>query len=126
MIPVLVDTSVWRRYFAGTPSVAPLRDLLDEDGAVLLHPFVIGEMVLCGLSAREEALFDRLPTATLVRHEEVLELVRRRRLMRRGIGWIDAHLLASTLIASARLWSADAALSAVAATLSIGFAGTTR
>lgn len=126
MTPVLVDTSIWRRYFGGAASAAPLRELLDEDGAVLTHPFVVGEMVLGGLSAREAALFDRLPTATLVLHEEVLELVRRRRLRRRGIGWVDAHLLASTLIASARLWSADAALSAAAADLRIGFADTTR
>ena len=119
MTPVLVDASVWRRYFSGTSSVRGLGDLLDEDGAVLVHPFVIGEMVLEGLSAREEHLFVRLPSAGVVPHEEVLELVRRRRLARRGIGWVDAHLLASALTSSAVLWSADADLSAVAADLGI-------
>ena len=119
MKPVLVDTSVWRRYFSGTASVRGLGDLLDEDGAVLVHPFIIGEMVLGGLSAREEQLFARLPSAGVVRHEEVLELVRRRRLARRGIGWVDAHLLASALTSSAVLWSVDADLSAVAADLGI-------
>ena len=117
MKPVLVDTSVWRRYFSGTASVRGLGDLLDEDGAVLVHPFIIGEMVLGGLSAREEQLVGRLPSAGVVRHEEVLELVRRRRLARRGIGWVDAHLLASALTSSAVLWSVDANLSAVAADL---------
>ena len=119
MKPVLVDTSVWRRYFSGTASVRGLGDLLDEDGAVLVHPFIIGEMVLGGLSAREERLFVRLPSAGIVRHEEVLGLVRRRRLARRGIGWVDAHLLASALTSSAVLWSVDADLSAVAADLGI-------
>lgn len=119
MKPVLVDTSVWRRYFSGTSSVRGLGDLLDEDGVVLAHPFIIGEMVLGGLSAREEHLFMRLPSAGVVPHEEVLELVRRRRLARRGIGWVDAHLLASALTSSAALWSADADLSAVAADLGI-------
>jgi hypothetical protein len=119
--PVLVDTSVWRRYFSGTASVRGLGDLLDEDGAVLVHPFIIGEMVLGGLSAREEHLFVRLPSAGVVPHEEVLELVRRRRLARRGIGWVDAHLLASALTSSAVLWSVDADLSAVAADLGIGW-----
>jgi len=119
MKPVLVDTSVWRRYFSGTASVRGLGDLLDEDGAVLVHPFIIGEMVLGGLSAREEQLFARLPSAGVVRREEVLELVRRRRLARRGIGWVDAHLLASALTSSAVLWSVDADLSAVAADLGI-------
>ncbi len=121
MKPVLVDTSVWRRYFSGTASVRGLGDLLDEDGAVLVHPFIIGEMVLGGLSAREEHLFVRLPSAGVVPHEEVLELVRRRRLARRGIGWVDAHLLASALTSSAVLWSVDADLSAVAADLGISW-----
>lgn len=121
MKPVLVDTSVWRRYFAGTASVRRLGELLDEDGAVLVHPFVVGELVLGGLSTPEEALFARLPSAGVVPHEEVLDFVRRRRLMRRGIGWVDAHLLASTLTCSAVLWSIDADLRAAAADLGVDF-----
>jgi predicted nucleic acid-binding protein len=119
--PVLVDTSVWRRYFAGTPAVRALGGLLDEDGTILLHPFVIGELVLGGLSAREEALFGRLPAAVAVPHDEVLAFVRRRRLARRGIGWVDAHLLASTLASGGVLWSVDGDLSAAAADLGIGY-----
>jgi predicted nucleic acid-binding protein len=119
--PALVDTSVWRRYFAGATGVRRLGELLDEDGAVLVHPFVVGEMVLGGLSAREEELFGRLPGAGVVPHEEVLAFVRRRRLVRRGIGWVDAHLLASALVSSAVLWSADADLSAAAADLGVAF-----
>jgi predicted nucleic acid-binding protein len=118
---VLVDTSVWRRYFAGAQEARRLGDLLDEDGAVLVHPFVIGEMVLGGLSAREEGLFAQLPTAAVVPHEDVLAFVRRRRLARRGIGWVDAHLLASALTSSAVLWSADGDLSAAAGDLGVAF-----
>jgi len=51
--PVLVDTSVWRRYFSGAPSVRLLGVLLDEHAGVLVHPFVIGEMVLGGLVNKE-------------------------------------------------------------------------
>jgi predicted nucleic acid-binding protein len=122
--PVVVDTSVWRRYFSGSPSVQRLGDLLDEDGVVLTHPFVLGELVLGGLVAREEGLFEPLPAADLVPHAEVLAFVRQRRLTRRGIGWIDAHLLASTLVSQAELWTVDAALSATAADLGVGFRGT--
>ena len=121
MKPVLVDTSVWRRYFSGTATVRPLGGLLDEDGAVLVHPFIIGELVLGGLSTRQEGLFARLPSADVVPHEEVLAFVRRRRLVRRGIGWVDAHLLASALTSSADLWTVDADLSAAAADLSLEF-----
>jgi predicted nucleic acid-binding protein len=118
--PVLVDTSVWRRYFAGAPAVRTLGDLLDEDGAVLVHPFVVGEMVLGGLSTWEEGLFARLPAAVVVPHDEVLSFVRRRRLARRGIGWVDAHLLASALASGGDLWSVDADLVAVALGLGVG------
>jgi len=121
MTPVLVDTSVWRRYFGGAANVRALGDLLDEDEAVLVHPFVVGEMVLGGLSGREEALFARLPEAVPVPHEEVLAFVRRRRLTRQGIGWIDVHLLASALASSAALWSTDRALSTASEELAVDF-----
>ena len=121
MKPVLIDTSVWRRYFSGEASVRLLGDLLDEDGVVLVHPFVVGEMVLGGLSTREEELILRLPSAATVPHEEVLDFVRRRRLARRGIGWVDAHLLASALVSSSVLWTIDSALSGAAGDLDIRF-----
>jgi predicted nucleic acid-binding protein len=119
--PVLVDTSVWRRYFSGHSAARRLGDLLDEDGGVLVHPFVLGELVLGGLSDQEQGLFDQLPGADVVPHEEVLALVRRRRLARRGIGWVDAHLLASALTSAAELWTVDRDLSAAASDLSVGF-----
>ena len=119
---VLVDTSVWRRYLAGSLAVRGLGDLLDED-AVLAHPFVLGELILGGLSAREEALLSHLSLAPLLAHSEVMEFVRRRRLTRRGIGWVDAHLLASGLTIPATLWSLDRKLATAADSLGIVFAG---
>jgi hypothetical protein len=81
---------------------------------VLVHPFILGELVMGGMSDRQEALFRRLPTAKLVADEEVLAMVKQRRLTRRGIGWVDVHLLASALASSALLWSADRAVSSAA------------
>ena len=121
MKPVLVDTSVWRRFFAGGPRFRALRDLLDEDGVVLIHPFVIGELVMGGMSDREQVLFARLPAAAIVDHHEVLNMVKRRALVRRGIGWVDAHLLASALASSALLWSADSALASAARDVAASF-----
>ena len=123
MTRVLVDTSVWRRYFAGHEAVRQLGDLLDEDDVVLTHPFILGEMVLGGLSTREERLMRELPSAAPVHHDEVLAMVRARRLMRRGIGWVDAHLIASALTSSALLWTVDTALAAAASDLKVAFRG---
>ena len=88
---------------------------------MLVHAAVLGELVLGGLSVREERLFERLPGAPELSNAEVLSFVRRRKLQRRGIGWVDAQLLASTLLARALLWSFDGALSDAAAELGVAF-----
>ncbi len=121
MSSVIVDTSVWRKYLAGVSSTRALGRLLDDD-AVLLHPFVLGELTLGGLSERESSIFLRLPEVPVADHAEVLAFVAERRLARKGIGWVDAHLLASALLADARLWSADRALSLAARSLGVAFA----
>ena len=121
MKPVLVDTSVWRRFFSGSAQFRALAELLDDDGAVLVHPFIIGELVMGGMSSREQELFERLPAAAVVAHEEVLAMVKQRRLTRRGIGWVDAHLLASALASPALLWSADKELSSAAMDVDAGY-----
>ena len=120
MPSVLVDTSVWRKYLAGVASTRALGQLLDDD-AVLLHPFVFGELTLGGLSDREASLFRRLPEVPVVDHAEIIAFVAERRLTRKGIGWVDAHLLASALLADARLWSADRVLISAARSLGVAF-----
>ena len=124
MTTILVDTSVWRKYLSGrAPASAGrmLDDLLDEEGLVLVHPAVIGELVLGGLSAREELLLQRLPSAPEVSSPELQAFIRFRKLARRGVGWVDCQLLASALLASASLWSFDHELAAAAADLKIAF-----
>jgi predicted nucleic acid-binding protein len=98
--------------------------LLDEDGALLVHPAVIGELVLGGLSTREELLLRRLPGASEVSSADLLAFVRYRQLQRRGVGWVDCQLLASALLSSASLWSLDRKLAAAAATLEVAFVET--
>ncbi|MBX3131991.1 MAG: hypothetical protein KF689_01220 [Gemmatimonadaceae bacterium] len=83
-----------------------------EAGLVATHPFVIGELA-CGHIARRDAFLDdlaRLPGAPEAEHDEVMALVKARRLAGRGLGWIDAHLLASARLAGMQLWTLDAAL----------------
>lgn len=120
MTAILVDTSIWRKYFAGVASAHGLGMLLDE-GVVLLHPFVLGELILGGLSERQATLFRRLPEARVQENAEVLSFVVQRRLSHKGIGWVDAHLLASALVEGASLWSADRALSLSARNLGVAF-----
>ena len=49
-----------------------------------------------------------------------MTLIDRHRLMGRGIGYVDAHLLAGTLLTvGARLWTRDLRLAAVAGQLGV-------
>ena len=65
------------------------------------------------------ALFDQLPTATVVSHQEMLQFVDRHHLMGRGLGWIDLHLLASALASRATLATRDAPLARAARDLGV-------
>lgn len=104
---ILVDTSVWVTHLrAGNEGLAELLSA----GAVLTHPFVIGELALGGLRQRAlivDALGD-LPRASVATDAEVLQFIERHRLFGRGIGYVDVHLLAAVrLTAPAALWTDD-------------------
>lgn len=115
---ILVDTSVWVDHFRHADGL--LQDLL-ASGQVATHPFVIGELSCGDLKQREKilGLLQALPQAQLAAHEEVLELVNSRTLYGRGLGWVDAHLLASSLLSHTGLWTKDRRLAAVARALHI-------
>jgi predicted nucleic acid-binding protein len=115
---ILADTSVWIDHFSRSGS--PLTALLDGD-EVISHPFIIGELACGTLKTRNVTLrlLQTLRMAPLAEHDEVLALIEQNDLVGTGIGWIDAHLLASTLLAGARLWTLDAPLARAAAKLSV-------
>ena len=119
---ILVDTSIWIDHLRADNSA--LKRLLDA-GDVLTHPFVIGELALGRIRQRDiilTALLD-LPRAELATDAEVLGFVDREALFGRGIGYVDAHLLASVrLTAGARLWTRDARFRDVAEALGMAIA----
>ena len=114
---ILVDTSVWIDHLrVGDTQLGSLL----QDGQVLTHPCVIGELALGQLSHRSEilGLLRNLPHAQTATDAEVLNLVENRHLFGLGIGYVDAHLLAATLLtAGASVWTRDKRLAAVAAQL---------
>ena len=118
---VLVDTSVWIRFLSGrVPYVSGLGELLTQ-GDVSGHPFVFGELLIGDRGGRRQLLagYELMHQAPLVPHDEVVQFVRLRGLHGRGIGWVDTHLLASALVASVRLWTADPRLEGVARELGV-------
>lgn len=116
---MLLDTSIWIDHLRKNDGI--LARLLEEQ-QILMHPFVVGEMALGTLRQRQQVLNElaKLPLAIKASDEEVLVLIERHRLAGSGIGYIDAHLLASASIGNASLWTRDKHLHQVA--LSLGLA----
>ena len=122
MSAILVDTSVWITHLRSRHD--RLAALLDA-GEILCHPFVIGELACGSIANRSEVLallgdLDRTPVAT---HSEVMGILEDHQLFGRGLGWVDAHLLTSALLAGARLWTFDARLAAAARQFDASYTG---
>jgi predicted nucleic acid-binding protein len=99
---ILFDTSVWvNRLRCGLPRLATWL----QNGEVLIHPCVIGELACSNLRDRQQvlSLLNGLPAAVVASDEEVLLLIEHDQLMGRGIAYVDAYLLASTRLSHCRL-----------------------
>jgi predicted nucleic acid-binding protein len=118
-VPILADTSVWIDHFRRSDE--RLGALLARR-AVVLHPFVLGELAL-GSDIKFRKVVDDLkdlPRVTVPDHDELLEFILQSRLSGSGIGYVDAHLLASALLTpDTRLWTRDKKLRVVAERLQI-------
>ena len=115
---ILVDTSVWIDHLhKSDPQIV---DLLDGD-LVLMHPWVRGELALGSLEdrARFFKALDRLPEMRVAKHEDILSLIESESLFGRGIGWVDAGLLASCIARSCRMWTHDRRLALIALELGV-------
>ena len=118
MYAVLVDTSIWVDHFhKGEPL---LQDLLSA-GQIVTHPFIIGELACGSLTNRAEILnlLSELHSVTTASNEEAMHLIDKHKLSGKGLGWIDAHLLASALLDRVPLWTRDKQLGAAAKKLNI-------
>ncbi len=116
---ILADTSVWVDHFRKRN--AALYQQLQRNN-ISTHPFIVTELVLGNLPDRQNAIasLDRLPMVKIAQLHEVRRLIEAHALFRRGIGFVDAHLLASTLITPhTLLWSRDKRLHQVAETLGL-------
>jgi predicted nucleic acid-binding protein len=116
---ILADTSVWIDHFrAGDDELR--KQLLSRN--ILMHPWIVAELALGSLPqrARTVAFLEQLPGIAIARLDEVRQMIEARRLYARGIGVIDAHLIASTFLRpSTRLWTRDKRLADIAKALGI-------
>lgn len=120
---ILVDTSVWIDHLHATD--AGLVQLLEE-GSVLTHPMVIGELSLGSIWGRTTflSLLRNLPAAPVAAPAEVATFIEDHALHGRGLSLVDVHLLSSTrLLPGTRLWARDKRLLRAADELGIAATG---
>ena len=120
---ILVDTSVWIDHFRSLDKA--LVALLNSS-LVLMHPHVSGELACGNLTNRAEVLhlLAALPQISVATDAEVQFFIEQRSLMGKGIGYIDAHLLAAVALdGSAKIWTRDKRLHKVAENLSLARLG---
>jgi len=117
---VLVDTSVWVSHLR--KGNAKLADLLNE-GEILCHPFILGELACGNLKNRPVILsyLELLPMSIVAEHEEVLSFIEDNRLMGKGLGYVDVHLLASAVLTGVFLWTLDKKLAQTANNLHLKY-----
>jgi predicted nucleic acid-binding protein len=117
---VLVDTSVWIDHLRKTSR--RLAGLLD-DGEVAIHPFVMEELACGNLANRKEilSLLHSLPAVQRVEDDEILFFIEHHSLAGKGLGLIDVHLLASSMMSEHPLWSKDKRLATAAEEFGLGF-----
>jgi predicted nucleic acid-binding protein len=115
---LLVDTSVWVSHFReGNTDLANLLN----NGEVVCHPFVVGELACGNLKNRNQilSLLQSLPMSIKAEHEEVLDFIERNKLMGKGLGYVDIHLIASAMLTGILLWTYDKKLAQIANALHI-------
>ena len=117
---VLVDTSIWVTHLR--QGSRQLEKLL-MDAEVMCHPFIIGELACTNLKNRNEiiSLLQSLPMASTIEFDEFLFFIDKNRLMGKGIGFVDVHLLASAQLTGIPLWTADKRLKSSADQLKLAF-----
>lgn len=117
--PVLADSSIW---IANFREASPLLAELGRNRQLRTHPYVIGELALGSLARRAVTLTSlaAIRSVRVALHDAVLDFIEREHLFGRGIGYVDAHLLAACLITpGVRLWTRDKALDEAARGLGI-------
>jgi len=89
-----------------------------------MHSIIAGELACGNLRQRKAllSLWNNLPKVTEASHAEALFFLEQKRLMGRGIGYVDLHLLVATALSpDTRLWTRDKRLQKIAGDLKLSF-----
>jgi predicted nucleic acid-binding protein len=119
---IIADTGIWIDHINKGDAV--LASLLRRR-QIALHPMIIGEVALGSIPNRKSLLEElrALPQAKPASHTEVMAMIEWSGLFNSGIGYVDAHLLASAKqLPDGYVWTRDKRLHAQAARLGVAYA----
>jgi len=117
---ILADTNIWIDHLRrGDPELVRLL----ENDEVLMHPWIRGELALGSIHDRNPFIeyLGYLPQLHPVTDAAVFDLIESASLHARGIGWVDAGLLAACKAWPCRLWTKDSRLAGLAGELGIAW-----
>ena len=105
----LIDTSVWIDHLE---AVDPELVQALQQNLVLVHPWVMGELSLCGFQQRRPFLekLSLQSQALVIEESLVLKMIQTQHLYDAGLSWVDCQLLASAKAMQVNLWTHDKAL----------------
>jgi predicted nucleic acid-binding protein len=118
-VNVLLDTSVWIKHFRAS-NLEVVR-LLEQE-LIVSHQYVIAELACGSLKSRSETIgyLQDLMQLQTIAIPDVMEFIEARQLYSRGIGLVDAQLLAAALLSpNTLLWTHDTRLEDVAKELNV-------
>ena len=116
---ILADTTIWIDHL-NHGDLEFERRLNNEE--ILMHPFIAGELALGPLPDRKKTIFylDNLPRVAVAQQSEVRHMIEAYALHNRGIGLIDAHLIAAALLnPGTQLWTRDGKLRKITTRLNL-------
>lgn len=106
-LKILIDTSVWINHLK--EPVVELNDLLNNHSLIVMHPFVLQELLLSN-SKKSEVLCRELslfPFINIVSSSEIENFLLEYPVRGKGLGLIDLHLLYSAWKDKIRLLTHD-------------------
>ena len=118
---ILVDTSVWVDHLRTNE---PLLVEYLSSKQVLMHSAIIGELACGSFNNRVARFLDwhSLPPINELHNGDVITLIESRKLMCRGIGLVDAHILGAVLNHNGSLlWTRDKRLHGIAVENNVAF-----
>ncbi len=118
---VIVDSSIWIDHInrGDNELVTLLKRRL-----VRLHPMIIAEIALGSIKQRAFILEElcALPHVETTSHSEVMAMIEWMKLYGTGVGYVDAHLLASARqLPTGKLWTRDKRLLEQAKRLGVAY-----